>query len=85
MELPSNPNDRQRIMDAIEEIVNSLTRQQAERDLVKEICANIKERLEFDPKELKKLARIRYNLNLEEVAKGTEDLVSKYTTLFGDN
>ena len=39
----SSPADRKRIKDSLQEISDSMTRMQAERDLVKDIKANLYE------------------------------------------
>lgn len=59
---PSNPADRKIISDSIHEIVSSLTRQQAEKDLIKEIGAEIKDKYDIPPAMLKGWANDAYDL-----------------------
>lgn len=82
-DLPSNPADRQKVQNAIDELVNSKIRMQAERDLTKEICARIKDEIEYEPKKLKKLATIHYKRNLEQVVAEANEVTDDYTVLYG--
>ena len=57
------------IQDAIEEMINSFTRMDAERDLIKEIVAKVKEETTVSPRVFRKMAKVAYKANFaEEVA-----------------
>lgn len=56
----SNPADRKKIRDALDEISNSMTRIAAERDLIKEIIADVSEQHELPKKVVSKMARTYY-------------------------
>lgn len=61
------------IQDAIEEMINSFTRIDAERDLIKEIVARVKEETEVSPRTFRKMAKVAYKANFsEEVAQHEE-------------
>jgi hypothetical protein len=42
--VPSSPEDRKKILDALVEISNSLTRIEAERDLIKDILTSVEDK-----------------------------------------
>ena len=57
------------VQDALEEMVNSMTRVAAEKDLMKEIVASVKEKTTVQPKVFKKMAKVAFKANFsEEVA-----------------
>lgn len=57
MNLPSDPNARQAIKNAIQEISNSMTRMDGERDFVKETVARVCEEHDLNKRVFRKLAR----------------------------
>lgn len=61
-----NPNDTTKIRNAIKEISNSLTRTEAEHDLIKDILARVEEETGLPKKTLRKVARIWHKQNLIE-------------------
>jgi uncharacterized protein YukE len=57
------------VQDAIEEMINSFTRMDAERDLIKQIVAKVKEETTVTPRVFRKMAKVAYKANFaEEVA-----------------
>lgn len=57
------------IQDAIEEMINSMTRAAAERDLQKDIVQKVKEETVVSPKVFKRMAKVAFKANFsEEVA-----------------
>lgn len=76
VELPSSDQDRKIIKDAIQEMIDSMTRKDAETELQTEICKSVKEETGFDPKHLRKIAKMQYKNNADEVSSEIEDLVS---------
>jgi hypothetical protein len=57
------------VQDAMQEMINSMTRVAAERDLMKEIVSKVKEETQVAPKVFKKMARVAFKANFsEEVA-----------------
>lgn len=71
----SNPADRKKIRDALQEISNSMTRISAERDLIKDIKADLFEEYKhvLTKKQIGKMARVYHKQNFnEEQAEATE-------------
>lgn len=61
------------IQGAISEMIDSMTRQAAEKDLQKEIVSKIKEETTVSPKIFRKLAKVAFAANFaEEVAVHSE-------------
>lgn len=77
----SNPADRKAIYEAIREISNSMTRMEAERDLISETLKDIKEKFELPPKYTRKLARIYHKQNFQEVKAEQEEVETLYDTI----
>ena len=65
--VPNNPNDRQKIRNALEEAVASMLRADAERGLQKQIYADLKESFGMKPKTARRLAKTMYLHNFDEV------------------
>jgi|TARA_A200000159_G_C7266079_1_gene315122 archaellum component FlaC len=76
--IPSSDEDKKRIKGCIEEISNSMTRMDAERDFIKEAIASCAEDVEIDKKHLRKMAKIYHKQNLAEVVGEIEDVESLY-------
>jgi regulator of replication initiation timing len=63
----SNPADRKKIRDALQEVSNSMTRISAERDLIKEIVSELAEEYELlSKKQINKMARVYHKQNFSE-------------------
>lgn len=54
----SNPADRKKIRDALQEISNSMTRIDAEKDFIKDAVADISDNFKLSKKTVNKLARV---------------------------
>jgi DNA repair ATPase RecN len=78
---PSSSDDRKKIREALQEISNSLTRIEAERDLIKEILQNIEDRFELPKKYTRKVAKIFHKQNMNEVKAENERLETIYKTV----
>jgi hypothetical protein len=72
--IPSSEEDRKRIKDAMEEISNSYTRTEAERDFVKEAINNLAEDVDIPKNILRKMARIYHKQNMADVVSEVEDI-----------
>lgn len=71
----SSPADRKRIKDSLQEISDSMTRMQAERDLVKDIKANLYEEYKeiLSKKQISKMAKVYHKQNFDqEIAESNE-------------
>ena len=79
--IPSSPEDRKKILGAIQEISNSLTRVEAERDLIKDILQDIEDKFELPKKYTRKIAKIYHKQNFTEVQQEQEELESIYETV----
>jgi hypothetical protein len=69
----SNPVDRKKVVDALTEISNSMTRIAAERDLIKEIINEKSEEFQLDKKIFRRMAKVFHKDSFsEEVAESSE-------------
>jgi hypothetical protein len=78
MNIPSNPADRKKIEQAMQEISNSLTRAEAERDLIKDIIKTVCEEHELDKKIFRRLAKVYHRRNFNEEVADDEAFVTAY-------
>ena len=74
----SNPADRKKFKDALQEISNSMTRISAERDLIKETAKDLSDGFQIPKKTINKIARIFHNQNFTQEAQEFEDLETLY-------
>jgi hypothetical protein len=81
--IPSSPEDRKKIRGALEEISNSLTRIEAERDMIKDILQDVEDKFELPKKYTRKVAKIFHKQNFAEVKTEQEDLETIYETVTG--
>jgi hypothetical protein len=79
--IPSSPEDRKKILGAVQEISNSLTRIEAERDLIKEILQDVEDKFELPKKYTRKVARIYHKQNFTEVQQEQSELETIYETV----
>lgn len=76
-----SPNDKVVIKNALQEISNSLTRNEAERDNIKEIINKISEEYQINKKIIRKLAKIYHKRNLTEVVAEQEEVTDTYQAI----
>ena len=81
----SNKQDIKTIKDALVEISHSLLRMDAEKELIKEIKANILEEFKdkLTPKSLNKMAKVYYKDNYNQELTDAEDFSYIYETIVG--
>ena len=79
--IPSSPEDRKKIRQALEEISNSLTRIEAERDLIKDILQDVEDKFELPKKYTRKVAKIYHKQNFKEVQAEQSELETIYETV----
>ena len=60
------PNDKKIIKDAISEMVDSMTRVSAEKDLQKQISQQVKDNTPVTPRVFRKMANVAYKANFAE-------------------
>lgn len=83
MNIPSNPADRKKIEQAMQEISNSMTRMEAERDLIKEAIKETCEKFELDKKIFRKMSRVYHRRNFSEEVSEHEQFEHMYETITG--
>ena len=66
---------------AVSEMVDSMIRVAAERDLMKEIVSKIKDETTVKPKVFRRMARVAYASNFSEVVAEDEEFVQIYEEL----
>jgi DNA-binding transcriptional regulator GbsR (MarR family) len=77
----SNPADRKAVYDAIVEISNSMTRMDAERDLIKETLNMVKDKYELPSKYTRTLAKIYHKQNFTQLKAEQEEVEDLYESL----
>jgi len=79
--IPSDDETKKRIRDALVEISNSMTRMDAERDLIKNILQDVDDDTGVPKKYIRKMARIYHKQNLNEVKAENDDVETLYETV----
>jgi len=77
----NNPEEQKIVKDCLNEMVDSMIRIAAERDLIKEIVARIKEETTVKPKVYRRMAKTQYQSNFSEVVAEDEEFVELYERL----
>jgi hypothetical protein len=77
----SNPADRKGVYDAIREISNSMTRMEAERDLISETLKAVKDKFELPPKYVRTLAKIYHKQNFQQVKDEQAEVEQLYESI----
>lgn len=70
--------DKAKVLGCLQEISNSLTRIEAERDLIKEILQKMQEEHEIPKKLSRKLAKVYHRRSFEEEVAEQNDFVEIY-------
>ena len=81
MTLPTTPVDKLKLLDALKDISTSMTRTDAERDLLKNIKKDICDELQLNRKVLNKLARTYHKGNFSEEVEMHKDFETLYETV----
>lgn len=74
----SSPDDKKKIFAAIREVSNSLTRIEAERDLIKDIVKDVSDNYQIPRKTVKKIATTYHKQNMTQVEQEHEEFVELY-------
>jgi hypothetical protein len=82
MSVISSPEDKKRIANAIKELSDSMTRIDAEKDLIRDIIQVTHENHGIDKKHLRKLATIYHKANINEVRTEHDEIETLYEELF---
>lgn len=70
---------------AAKEMSDSLTRQEAEKDLQKDIVANMKEKFELKPAEFNRIVKVYHEMKIDEVINKHEEFVDFYESVFNND
>jgi hypothetical protein len=81
MTLPTTPEDKLKLLNALKEISSSMTRMEAERDLIKTVKSDICDDLQLNKKVLSKLARTYHKGNYSEEVELHKDFETLYETV----
>jgi hypothetical protein len=81
MTLPTTPEDKIKLLDALKEISASMSRIEAERDLIKNVKNDICDDLQLNRKVLNKLARTYHKGNYSEEVEMHKDFEELYETV----
>lgn len=76
------PEDKKKLEKAIQEMSNSMTRIDAEKDLMKDIIQETHDSLGVEKKYIRKLATIWHKQNVNEVKTETDEIMELYEELF---
>lgn len=77
----SNPADRKKIKDALIEISDSMTRMEAEKDLIKEIVNELADNFELPKKAVTKMARMYHKQNFHKEQQENDELENLYLSI----
>ena len=77
----SSLEDRKKLLGAVKEISNSMTRADAERDFQKDAITAIADKLDLEKKYVRKLAVIFHKQNYNEVQQEREELEVLYEAM----
>lgn len=78
MILPSNANDLVKLKQSIKEISASWTRVESERDFVNDALSRMQDEVDVPKKEIRKLAKIFHQQNLDQVKEEFEEIELAY-------
>jgi|LakMenE18May11ns_1017448.scaffolds.fasta_scaffold9668411_2 hypothetical protein len=81
MTIPSSPADRKAIKGALDEISGSMTRIEAERDLIKEAIANTCENFGLNKKTFRRMAKVYHRQNFTQEREEHEEFETLYETI----
>lgn len=76
--IPSDPNTKQTLLNALKEMSDSMTRVEGEKNLQKEIIDDVSDKVEVPKKYIRKMASIYHKQNLTEVKNEMDDVEALY-------
>ena len=79
--IASSPADRKAIYDALKEISNSMTRIEAERDLIREAIDNTCENFNLNKKTLRRMAKVYHKQNFNQEKEEHEEFETMYSVI----
>lgn len=81
MTIPSNPKDRKAIHDCMKEISDSMTRIEAERELIKTAINDICEEQNLSKKTFRKMVKVYHKQNFQQEVQSHEEFEQLYETI----
>lgn len=81
MTLPTSPEEKLRLVEALRDISASMARQEAERDLLKQLKDDVCDELQLNRKVLNKLARTYHKGNFSEEVEMHKNFEELYETV----
>lgn len=84
MSIERNETERERVKKAMEEISNSMTRIEGERDFIKEAINDICEGYQIDKKVFRKMCRVYHKQNYSEEVAVAEEFATLYELVSGE-
>lgn len=82
IETISTENDRKEVINAVKEAAASLLRIEAERDLIKDIAARMKEEFEIKPTDFNKVVKMFHKQSKHEEQEKHDKVIGLYDQLF---
>jgi DNA repair ATPase RecN len=79
--VPSSSEDKKKIRQALQEISDSLTRMEAERDLIKDILQTVEDNYKIKKKYTRRLAKVFHKQNFNQVQQDQQDLETLYESV----
>ena len=79
--VPSNPNDRKVIFDAMKEISDSMTRIDAERDLIRQTINDVCDTQKLSKKTFRRMAKVYHKQNFKQEIAEQEEFETLYETV----
>lgn len=81
----SSIEDRKKIFGAVREISNSMTRIEAERDLIKDIVKDVSDNYQLSRKVVNKMAKVYHKQSLSQTVAEHEEFVEMYDEVTSAN
>lgn len=79
--IPSSPEDRSKIQNALKEISNAFTRIESEKDYINDTLEVLQDQFELPKKYMRKIAAIYHKQNINEVTSEATDIQDLYNTI----
>jgi hypothetical protein len=77
----SNPADRKKIREALQEISNSMTRIEGERDYIKEAIKDVCDKFQISKKTFRRMAKVYHSQNFTQEVEEHEEFENLYESI----
>ena len=81
----SNPADRLKIKKMLAEISNSMTRVDAEKDLIRETIKNMSDQFQLSKRTLSKMAKVYHKQNFQQEVQSHEEFETLYESVVNND